>query len=284
MNHHPRNSQSNFTNKLARTIDLPENMEVGLAEMSYIKSFNNIHIQKGSLQVFDFLYRHETGYWGEMFDCYIPEGYYSSDHVFADALNRSISQSVPRIREFHKKIFEFNDVTRKYSYDLRDPYLTIRIKGDLLRLLGAGKGNFTLDQALYIGAEKKDKYSYWNAKSGEEKLRRLKSTDTWKVSAPSGEMQYVSQMEEVDSFIVYCSIIEQQIVGDTYSEMLRWLPIQGVDGKRSVERFIKPHYVAVRHRHIPSIQISIKDIFDEFVKFQSGVVQVKLHFRRRKAL
>lgn len=284
MDYHPQNTPSNFINKLARTIDLPENMEVGLAEMSYIKSFDNVYIQKGSLQVFDFLYRYKNGYWGEMFDCDIPEGYYSSASTFADQLNKSISRAVPRIREFHKKIFEYNGVTRKFSYDLRDPYLTIRIKGDLLRLLGAGRGNFSLDQALYIGAEKKDKYSYWSVKSGEEKLRRFKSTETWKGSALSGEMKFGPQMQEVDSFIVYCSIIEQQIVGDTSSEMLRWLPIKGEDGKRQVERFNKTHYVDVRHRHIPSIQISIKNIFDDFIKFQSGVVQIKLHFRKKKAV
>ena len=282
MDHYPKNTPSNFTNKLIRTVDLPEDMEVALVEMSYVKTFNNVTIAKGSLQVFDFLYRQKNGYFGEMFDCEIPQGYYSSAKIFAEQLNKSISRCVPRLREFHKDIFDYCDVTRKFSYDSGDPYLTILIKGDLLRLLGAGSGIHIQNETLYIGPGKKSKYVFFDTESGSEVTRRFQLKETWKASLPAAEMQLPSQMQEVDSFIVYCSIIEQQIVGDTFSEMLRWIPIRGDDGKRQVERFIKPHYCSVMNRHIPTIQISIKNIFDEFIKFQLGVVQIKLHFRKKK--
>ena len=104
------------------------------------------------------------------------------------------------------------------------------------------------------------------------------------VTPRSKYFRFQSQMEQIDSFIIYTDIIEDQMMGDTFASLLRFCPINGVSDRRVVNGFNIPHYMPLRTRCIPEIQIQIRDLWNNFIKFQTGFVRLKLHFRKRQLI
>ena len=64
---YPTNKGSQFTNQLLAPIMLEPDMEVGLAEVSYVKAFQNIDTES-KITIFDFFYENEDKTWGKIFD------------------------------------------------------------------------------------------------------------------------------------------------------------------------------------------------------------------------
>ena len=82
---------------------------------------------------------------------------------------------------------------------------------------------------------------------------------------------------------VYCDIIKHQYVGDVSKQLLRVVFVNNNENSQC-KTYDSPHYVPVTKNYIDSIQITIKDSFNDLFKFISGseLVLVKLHFRPRK--
>lgn len=85
----------------------------------------------------------------------------------------------------------------------------------------------------------------------------------------------------VDSLYVYCDLIENQLVGDCRTNLLRIVPVRGQYNDIVNEIFTAPHYVPVLKKQFETVEISIKTDQDRLVPFQFGKSIVKLHFRRR---
>lgn len=87
----------------------------------------------------------------------------------------------------------------------------------------------------------------------------------------------------INSLFIYTDIIEHQYVGNSYTQLLRCVP---VDNKQESQTIIysQPHYVPLNTNIINSIQITIKDDENHFINFPSGTekVYIKLHFRPKQ--
>ena len=94
--------------------------------------------------------------------------------------------------------------------------------------------------------------------------------------------EYQSQIKQVDAMLIYTDIIEDQITGDSYSSLLQFSDIKVKADKRVVDRFDIPHYVGLCTRYISEIKIEIKDVYDNFIRFQTGFIHLKLHIRKRQ--
>ena len=81
---------------------------------------------------------------------------------------------------------------------------------------------------------------------------------------------------------VYCSLVENQIVGDRRVPLLRAVHVEGEHGEIREKIFHSPHYVPVIGSEFETIEIDIKDDTNKSVQFDFGKVVVKLHFRRRR--
>lgn len=89
-----------------------------------------------------------------------------------------------------------------------------------------------------------------------------------------------------EQFLVYCDIIDTQIIGDTSAKVLRI--INTADGvitpfaQSCHKEFNLSHYVTVNEKKFEKVSIDIRDTTGDFLPFQFGVLTVKLHFRREQ--
>lgn len=81
------------------------------------------------------------------------------------------------------------------------------------------------------------------------------------------------------SAVVYSDIILPQVVGDVQAPVLRFVPIDGKQGKLMVHRFPSPDYVPMARNTIDSIEIDIRTDHGAPIVFHYGKVLCKLHFR-----
>lgn len=83
-----------------------------------------------------------------------------------------------------------------------------------------------------------------------------------------------------ESLYGYTNIIEPQIVGDIVAPLLRIVGIEGANEQIIDKIFDTPHYIPVLYNDISDIEVCIKTDNNEFLKFLSGKVVLKLHFRK----
>lgn len=92
------------------------------------------------------------------------------------------------------------------------------------------------------------------------------------------------QLNSINTFFIYSDIVDYQYVGDSYTPLLRVVPVrnQSKYGEYVHEIFTSPHYVPVCRSVIDKIEIGIKSDIGEHIRFNSGKVIVKLHFQQVK--
>ena len=85
------------------------------------------------------------------------------------------------------------------------------------------------------------------------------------------------------SIFVYCDLIEDQIVGDSLSPLLRIVPVTVRQGKFQHTVYNHVHYYPLSTNNFHTIEISLRDEFGNPIPFQAGPATVTLHIRRRHA-
>lgn len=88
-----------------------------------------------------------------------------------------------------------------------------------------------------------------------------------------------------NQMLVYCDIIEPQIIGYESSQVLKIINSTESEvkfGTPCYREFHKIHYIPVLKNKFDSIEINIRDISGYKFPFRHGVVMVKLHFKDRK--
>jgi hypothetical protein len=91
----------------------------------------------------------------------------------------------------------------------------------------------------------------------------------------------VDYQKGFNALFVYCDIIAHSIVGSKLTQLLRVIPVVGERGQIISVHLDSPDYIALKVTHFESIAIEIKDDTGRSIKFQSGKVLAKLHFRRK---
>ena len=93
--------------------------------------------------------------------------------------------------------------------------------------------------------------------------------------------QNVSDLEGgIHSIYEYCNILEQVIAGDTLAPLLRIVDTQGIHGDMINKSFEHLKYVPIQIKNFDTIELDIRDGYGEPVAFESGSLEVTLHFRR----
>ena len=92
--------------------------------------------------------------------------------------------------------------------------------------------------------------------------------------------EYVAQLRLIDSIVCYSDITVPQITADTYSDVLRVIPIKADEkpGTSVIKYFPKPYFLKCAKRYIANITIEIRDLSGQFIDLKAGIVRVKLRF------
>jgi hypothetical protein len=96
-----------------------------------------------------------------------------------------------------------------------------------------------------------------------------------------GIQQIPDFLNSVNSLYVYSDLIENQFIGDTFAPILRvvQVPHRQVFGEYICETYTTPHYVPVKKEIFDSIEIDIKSDTGEPIRFSTGKLVIKLHFK-----
>ena len=82
--------------------------------------------------------------------------------------------------------------------------------------------------------------------------------------------------------IIYCDIVQEQIVGEEYRQVLQIIPLNSTESSQVLSNNLDLQYVPVKSNFISSINISIKSLTGDLIKFDDDFIYtiVKLHFRK----
>ena len=86
----------------------------------------------------------------------------------------------------------------------------------------------------------------------------------------------------IRSLYIYSPIIENEIVGGVYTPLLQRIPVRANYGEQGHERFDEIDFKPLRRglTTISDIQVDIRDVTGAPIKFERGVTDVQLVFRR----
>ena len=84
------------------------------------------------------------------------------------------------------------------------------------------------------------------------------------------------------ALMVHCDLVAPQLVGNTYANLLRMVPVVGVFNETITNIYNDEQYVPVMQKTFDSIEININDDSGKLVNFLFGRTFVTLHFRKRQ--
>ena len=86
------------------------------------------------------------------------------------------------------------------------------------------------------------------------------------------------------SLYVYCSLVENRLVGDASVRLLRVIPSRYLKGVRNVyEEVTIPHYIPVTNTNGDVIEVNIRKDDGQPVSFRGGKVIVTVHIRKKRS-
>lgn len=245
------NKISHYVTRLPTLVELKGEWEVGLVELIYPHTWNNIteytngyeYVLGENIPWTNGRPRNESEYEvgeSEVKKVRIPPGYYESPNDIIKVLN---------YQKFYDKIsLNFNKNSKRVRVTLRKN-AQINFDAGLAESLGFPPGN--------VG----DIFAGYSA-----------SFDSPFVADPHADFKLI---------YIYTDIVEPQIVGDTVAPLLRVVPVKGQDGEMIHELFDRPHYIPLARKSFQTIETVIRTHTGRLMSFERGKLIVKLHFRQK---
>lgn len=245
---HVTNTQSNFTTFLNDTILLKGNYEVALSEINFSSNYS-INFGKITVKHFDF---------AELIiiDVIIPNGLLLADFVMF--LNRSVCKEIEYFKKLKDPDFETltkEQFTQRFTFKIID-YFSVQ------------------NNIIFIES------SLIKIKLVEGLIKRVFSHINEGILLHDTSEVLPDRLNVINYIIVYTNIIDFQYFGDKKTQILRALPVTYHNGEfQSV--FNNNHYVKVKDTNINSINIQLRDIWGDPIRFDDffSFVIVNLHFQ-----
>lgn len=245
--YYPNNSMSDFSVKLDSAIELQDRWEVGLTEIVFPKSWNNV--QAGSLWIE--IEGNEGFYTRQRVE--VPAGFYRDITDILTYLNEHALALIPRKQENtyapgYTKLFNYNKSANRVVI-AGNKKIFVKFSDDLKFILN-------LDKSEY------------------HRMSLVKST---------GPVYDINADYSV--LYVYTSLIADQIVGDTRAPLLR-LVCTGKNKHSTTSYRAFPHvqYLPLKFHQFETISVNIRDRLGRKVSFQSGQVVLTVKFRPLRLL
>ena len=233
-----------------------DDWEVGLAEIIYPHSWNNINDAR-------FTIRYQEGGVSVWQDVTVPDALYEQPNDLVQALNEAVNEILPT-EQTDSIHFVYNTLMRKFTACVKPGYV-VRFRKSLSVALGLGDHNVTLRCS-------RDSEDYGISRTDERVIY-----DSDKII---GDFM-VDLNRGLHTFFIYCNVVESQLVGDAHVPLLRTVAVKGRNGEVVSHSFDNVHYVPLSRSTFQELLIHISDDTGQRVPFQYGRVIAKLHFRRK---
>ena len=260
---------SRYKTKLEHAVSLdPELWEVGLAEISYPKSWHNLpvcsfYLSYPSMDV-------PSGDRGGGHSIFITRKfggtrYMSPRHLIRD-LQIDVKSSMPVAHAQAIKI-RYDEVAHKAKFTLKKDF-GLWVQGPLGKTLG-------------LSGKVAAKYSTTEGVKG-YLLPNITGDYDPEASETVIVTPYTVDVDRLTPTIyVYCSLIQQQHVGDAYVQLLRTITVPDTGGELVTLKYTNVHYTNLQTGSFEAVEISLSDSLGAPLGFKHGDVIVKLHFRRK---
>lgn len=265
MDFYKENKTSSYTVQLPRSMSLSGDWSVALTEFQYPYSFFNVQDGDNEIRIKTLLITTEIKDWVEAnpekaslanveaefhyewIECKITPGFYESEEKLILAVNDAIEKAVGNVTFF---------VIDESSKRLEAKPESVSVGKQMILAI-----TFSNRLSLQLG------YT-----PGEE------------ISENNGQSIHVVNLISgiPDKMLIYCDIVEPQIVGDKWAKVIRSITItpESNFGKPCSIDFTQLQYIPLQMRHFESISIDIRDTNAKLFPFQYGTSSVKLHFRK----
>ena len=267
------NKISEFKTKLGRNIFLEGEWQVGLADISYTKSWFNI-LKSHKITLFD---NYGKEYLNNPPDkkLIIPAGYYETPQKLIDEINRLLSQykilKVPIVvyneiyNSCHIKAGKIEvELGKVKDIKIVFPYFGQEIE-DIL-----GLTDRKIHDSLYTINNQTTENSSFVFKRKENNKEILKSFNPVEISGG------------YHSLYLYTDVVYPSLVGDSFAQLLRVIevPRKYKFGETVNIKYEKPHYYPLMLNNFETISISIKDDSNNLIPFKFGRCTLVLHFKK----
>ncbi len=274
------NTVANYTTKLASSIELKGQWEVGLVEMSYTLSWYNVP------ENLYFSVNYYDAHRLESDELYLPKGRYDKITDIISKINNVLTKP---IRENIKPVPIRNP---KLELDERTRKVTIKN--------GIGKDNrmiflqlpFELCQILGFDKKAMDKYNGNMLIKYSQEVSNLAANQRANYAHPTHtdtEQTYIAERPfelsgGTHGLFVYCDIVKPSFVGDSYTQLLRLVQVpSGIKfGDQVLITYANTYYVPLLTPEFETIEVHIKDDVGDTIPFEFGRSIMVLHFRKRK--
>jgi hypothetical protein len=219
-----------------------------------VNKFNNIFRVEDSYTTDSYFYSLKR----EVKHCSIPSGYYPNCSSIVDALNSTIPSECKPYIQFKLSAMDIIEIIssdcRLYSVEFPLP-----LEGSLGEMLGL---NSDLIAPIRLPPIQHGKENY---------LFLSKFVFPYSIDIQRG----------IYSLYVYTDITEEQIVGNSFSHLLRVISVDDSKMAMNKQAFSnESYYVPLRVKQINSITIVIKNDLGNNIHFTSGKTICQLHFRK----
>ena len=255
------NTTANFRVQLPNPINLQGNWEVGLAEIQYPFSWNNIDQTMKGVNSWDnvlFISFKPSVMKETQVSVHIPSGHYESIHELLDAFKHEFST---------KKVYPYEGGKKRGKAKPLGKYIQIDYRPMQKRIKISLNTNFI--KGIILG----------------NRLQYLFGFDVGRLGVLSSSVNYAKYPPDIfhgfSTLYVYCDLVQPQVIGNSLAPLLRTISVTDRKYGGTVnEIFLSPHYIPIRNRYFSSVAVEIKNDQNELIPFKFGKAIIKLHLRK----
>lgn len=263
MDYFPDNRTSSFTVQLPRYMYLNGNWEVALTEIQYPYTFTNVENDQTEIQLETVEITEDFIKWYTEKRSTVPMPFKTqwSKHAILPGFYSSITDVIEAINQCVGKVTRQPSV---FAYDQRSQRV-------------ASTNDFVEQGRKWIKS----------CKLSEKLGLQLGYPPNSLILTNGSIAPHVANPNIIvpDKMFIYCDILEPQIIGDSWGEVLRIVDTNAGHnsprfGQACSTAFNTLQYLPVLPLNFEAIKIDIRDVEGQLMPFQYGTLSVKLHFRQ----
>ena len=278
-NENYENTIANFKTKLATTLKLDDNWRVGIASISYTKSWT----VEAEIASFEFVYYHLNfkSFKSDKFKIDLSQ--YSDVKDIIKEINKLIDEYESSETVFKFPRFQINALTNRVEIKTtfqKNCIILPKMSDNLCKVLGFDK--HTLDNYIY---QKHNQYRHeWDSIPIREQFNLI---PTWEPKEPNqSEYIYISEnpyniLPTFSTLYVYCDLVKHNFVGDSFTQLMRIVEVPPSSKFRDqlLFNYTNIHYMPLQVKEFDTIEINIKDDLGRTIPFLFGRTIISLHFK-----
>lgn len=294
----PNNTTASYTVELAHPLVIPDDAEIGLAEIQYPHTWYTVPRNMGNLRL---RHKNQQG----AITVPMPYGMFESQEHFCQALTLTLKST---------RVVTSDEDEQEATAAERPVYNPVEYSRNVWRYTPLGQDGDRPRTTTTITTIPGPRKKVQRVQAGEEEFYdisiRFNSVHE-KVIVVVNENCVLEMDPKISMFLgfdetsflpgapyvgdrvfdisqglhalyVYCDIIQPRHVGDTQATLLRTIPVDGNNGDRITKIFSKPFFFRCNTRKISKIKIDIKSELGESVPFETSPSEVTLQIRKVK--